>query len=93
MVDRLLSQPEVRGAIPRISEIKDIEQLINFLQKTTEYWSLIQEIPSQKIYNLLFADWNKGFLDSWKLWGCRSNGRALVLHARGTGIDAPDLQN
>ena len=37
MVDRLLSQPEVRGAIPRISEVKDIEQLINFLQETTEY--------------------------------------------------------
>ena len=93
MVDRLLSQPEVRGAIPRISEVKDIEQLINFLQKTTEYWSLIEEIPSQKFYNLLFADWNKGFLDSSKLWGCISNGRALSLHARGTGIDAPDLQN
>ena len=93
MVDRLLSQPEVRGAIPRISEVKDIEQLINFLQKTTEYWSLIEEIPSQKIYNLLFADWNKGFLDSSKLWECSSNGRALSLHARGTGIDAPDLQN
>ena len=33
MVERLLSKPEVRGAIPRISEVKDIEQLINFLQK------------------------------------------------------------
>ena len=93
MVERLLSQPEVRGAIPRISEVKDIEQLINFLQKTTEYWSLIEEIPSQKIYNLLFADWNKGFLDSSNLLGCSSKGRALSLHARGTGIDAPDLQN
>ena len=93
MVERLLSQSEVRGAIPRISEVEDIEQLINFLQKTTEYWSLIQEIPSQKIYNLLFADWNKGFLDRSKLWGCSSNGRALALHARGTVINAPDLQN
>ena len=38
MVERLLSKPEeVRGAIPRISEVKDIEQLFNFLQKTTEY--------------------------------------------------------
>ena len=37
MVERLLSQPEVREAIPRISEVEDIEQLINFLQKTTEY--------------------------------------------------------
>ena len=35
MVERLLSKPEVRGAIPRISEVKDIEQLINFFQKTT----------------------------------------------------------
>ena len=93
MVERLHSQPEVRGAIPRISEVEDIEQLINFLQKTTEYWSLTQEIPSQKIYNLLFADWNKGFLHRSKLWGCSSSGRALALHARGTGIDAPDLQN
>ena len=93
MVERLLSQPEVRGAIPRIYEVEDIEQLINFLQKTTEYWCLIKEIPSQKIYNLLFADWNKGFLDRSKLWGCSSNGRVLALHARGTGIDAPDLQN
>ena len=56
MVERVLSKPEVRGAIPRISEVKNIEQLFNFLQKTTEYWNLIQEIPSQKIYNLLFAD-------------------------------------
>ena len=36
MVERRLNKPEVRGAIPRISEVKDIEQLINFLQKTTE---------------------------------------------------------
>ena len=93
MVERALIKPEVRGAIPRISKFKDIEFLINFLQKTTEYWSLIQEIPSQKIYNLLFADWNKSFLDSSKLWGCSSNGRALALRARGTGIDAPHLQN
>ena len=41
MVERLLSKPEVRGAIPRIYEVKDIEQLINLLQKTTEYWSII----------------------------------------------------
>ena len=41
MVERLLSKPEVWGAIPRISKVKDIEQLINFLQKTTEYWSFI----------------------------------------------------
>ena len=78
MVERLLSKPEVRGAIPRISEVKDIEQLINFLQKTTEYWSLIQKIPSKKNFNLLFADWNKSFLDSYKSWGCSSNGRALA---------------
>ena len=37
MVERLLSQSEVRGAIFRISEVEDIEQLINFLQKTSEY--------------------------------------------------------
>ena len=78
MLERLLSKPEVRGAIPRISEVKDIEQLINFLQKTTEYWSLIQEIPSKKNFNLLFADWNKSFLDSYKSWGCSSNGRAIA---------------
>ena len=78
MLERLLSQPEVQGAIPRISEVKDIEQLINFLQKTTEYWSLIQEIPSKKIFKLLFADWNKSFFDSYESCGCRSNGRALA---------------
>ena len=33
MVERLLIQPEVRGAIPRISKVKDIDYLINFLQK------------------------------------------------------------
>ena len=37
MVERLLTKPEVRGAIPRISEVKDFEFLINLLQKTTEY--------------------------------------------------------
>ena len=37
MVERLLSKPEVRGARPRIYEVKDIQQLINLLQKTTEY--------------------------------------------------------
>ena len=78
MVERLLSKPEVWGAIPRISEVKDIEQLINFLQKTTEYWSLKQKIPSKKNFNLLFADWNKSFLDSYKSWGCSPNGRALA---------------
>ena len=78
MVERLLSKPEVRGAIPRISEVKDIAQLINFLQKTTEYWSLIQKIPSKKNFNLLFADWNKSFNDSYKSWGCSSNGTALA---------------
>ena len=37
MVEGPLIKPGVRGAIPRISEVKDIEQLINFLQKTSEY--------------------------------------------------------
>ena len=37
MVERPLSEPEVRGAKPRISKVQDIEQLIKFLQKTTEY--------------------------------------------------------
>ena len=46
MVERPLIKSEVRGAIPRISEIKDIKQLINLVLKTTEY-SLIQEIPSK----------------------------------------------
>ena len=55
MVERPLIKPEVRGAIPRIYKVKDIEFLFNFLQKTTEYWNTIQEIPSQKIYNLFFA--------------------------------------
>ena len=64
MEERPLIKPEVRGAIPRISKVKVIEFLINLLQKATQYWNLIQEIPSQKIYNLLFADWNKSFLDS-----------------------------
>ena len=65
MEERPLIKPEVRGAIPRISKVKDTEFLINFLQKTTEYWNLIQETPSQKVYKLLFADWNKSFLDSY----------------------------
>ena len=37
MVERPLSKPEVRGAKPRISKVKDIEQLTKYLQKTTEY--------------------------------------------------------
>ena len=37
MVERLLTKPEVRGAKPRISEVKDIEFLINCLQITNEY--------------------------------------------------------
>ena len=78
MEERPLIKPEVRGAIPRISKVKVIEFLINFHQKTTEYWNLIQEIPSQKIYNLLFADWNKSFLDRYKSCGCSSNGSALA---------------
>ena len=78
MEERPLIKPEVRGAIPRISEIKDIEQLINLFQKTTEYWSLIQEIPFKKNFSLLFADWNKSFLDSYKSLGCSSNGRELA---------------
>ena len=31
MVERLLNKPEVRGVIPRIFEVKDIEYLNNFL--------------------------------------------------------------
>ena len=27
----------------------------------------------------------------WIVWGCSSDGRALALHARGTGIDTPHL--
>ena len=91
MVERPLIKPEERGAIPRISKVKDIEFLINFLQKTTEYWNLIQETPSQKIFKILFGDWNKSLLDSSKLWGCSSKGRVLALHSRGTGIDAQHL--
>ena len=49
MVERPLIKSEVRGTIHRISEIKDIEQLINLVLKTTEYWSLIQEILPRKI--------------------------------------------
>ena len=93
MAERPLIKPEVRVAIPRISKVKDIEFLINFLQEITEYWNLIQETPSQKNFNLLFGDWNKSLLDSSKLWGCSSNGRVLALHLRGTGIDARQLQN
>ena len=37
MEERPFIKPEVRGAIPRISKVKGIEFLINFLQKTTEY--------------------------------------------------------
>ena len=37
MEERPLSKPEVRGAKPRISKVNDIEKLIKFLQKTTEY--------------------------------------------------------
>ena len=37
MEERPLIKPEVRGAIPRISKVKVIEFLINFLQKTSEY--------------------------------------------------------
>ena len=37
MEERPLIKPEVRGALPRISKVKDIEFLINFLQKTTEH--------------------------------------------------------
>ena len=78
MVERPLSKPEVRGAKPRISKVKDIEQLTKYLQKTTEYWSLVQEIPSKKNFNLLFADWKKSLLDRYESWGCSSKGRALA---------------
>ena len=37
MVERPLIKPEVWGAITRISKFKDIEFLINFLRKTTEF--------------------------------------------------------
>ena len=37
MEERPLIKPEKRGAIPRISKVKDIKFLIDFLQKTTEY--------------------------------------------------------
>ena len=49
MVEHLLSKPEVRGAIPRISEVMDIAQLFNFLQKTTEYEVLYKKYLPRKI--------------------------------------------
>ena len=78
MEERPLSKPEVRGAKFRISKVKDIEKLIKFPQKTTEYWNLIQEILSMKDFNLLFADWNKSLLDRYESWGCSSKCRALA---------------
>ena len=49
MVERLLSQSEVRGAIPRISEVEDIEQLINFLQKLLNIEVLYKKYLPRKI--------------------------------------------
>ena len=54
MVKRPLIKPEVRGALPRISKVKDIEFLINFLQKTTEYWNLIiYRLSADSDYHLM----------------------------------------
>ena len=49
MEERPLNKPEVRVAIPHISEIKDIEQLINLFQKTTEFEVLYKKYLSRKI--------------------------------------------
>ena len=49
MVERLLSQPEVRGAIPRIYEVKVIEKLINFLQKLLNIEVLYKKYLPKKL--------------------------------------------
>ena len=49
MVERLLIQPEVRGAIPCISKVKDIDYLINFLQKILNIEILYKKYLPRKI--------------------------------------------
>ena len=49
MLERLLSNPEVRGTKHQISEVNDIEQLINFLQKTTDIEIFYKKYLPRKI--------------------------------------------
>ncbi len=47
----------------------------------------VRKIKLYKYYSLTeFVIWN-----GIPVWGCSSNGRALALHARGTGIDTRRL--
>ena len=49
MLVRLLSKPEVRGAKPRISEVKDIAQLIIFFRKLLNIEVLYKKYLPRKI--------------------------------------------
>jgi hypothetical protein len=49
-----------------------------------------------KLHPCEFLHWLGFYIYIWIkfcIWGCSSNGRALALHARGTGFDTPHLHD
>ena len=57
MVERPLIKPEVRGAIPRISKVKDIEFLINFFfRKLLNIEILYKKFPRKFITSCLLTE-------------------------------------
>ena len=91
MVERLLIQPEVRGAIPRISKVKDIDYLFNFLQKILNIEILYKKYLPRKFITSCLPIETKA--SSTVLHhGDVAQMVETSWHARCTGIDAPYLQ-
>ena len=105
MVERSLCMREVRGSMPRITKKFFKIRLFCFFigengkELTTRYkWKKIfhefcSEASSELEEDRDVSQMVERSLCMQEVRGCSSNGRALALHARGTGIDAPHLQN
>ena len=89
LVELSLRMRGIRGSTPRISK--------SFLRLRQLYFVLADKRKELTTRYKSKADlsWTlfTSYLEAWRARGCRSIGRALASHARGTGIDAPHLQN
>ena len=67
--------------------------VVCFLEKKYCILKLLNKSRLSATKNLIVADWASDQRDRSNQRWCSSNGRALASHARGTVINAPNLQN
>ena len=78
---------------PHLHNLRPCVIVVCFLKKKYCILKLLNRSRLYATKKLIVADWAWDLRDrSYQRW-CTANGRALALHARGTGINAPHLQN